>query len=184
MLIKQEVTQRVVTPYIYTIRYTGLNSPLAPFSLVFKPKAHVIGGKYTSSHGSLYSTSNKPNGKSSDFFQRVYSDKSANNPFFIVNNFFKQYHNPDLAKANIDYKLINTILCNHIKGFKLSTESFDILMKLTRSQPLKFDELPLSKEGKAYFQNMLGVTQRGVNSKPGVYLFINKITGESYVGSS
>nr|YP_009262004.1 GIY-YIG endonuclease [Chrysoporthe austroafricana]AMX22079.1 GIY-YIG endonuclease [Chrysoporthe austroafricana] len=57
-------------------------------------------------------------------------------------------------------------------------------MKLTRNEPLKFDELPLSKEGKAYFHNMLGVTKRGVNSKPGVYLFINKITGEGYVGSS
>ena len=54
-------------------------------------------------------------------------------------------------------------------------------MKLTRNEPLKFDELPLSKEGKAYFQNMLGVTKRGVNSKAGVYLFINKITGEGYV---
>ena len=39
-------------------------------------------------------------GKSDSFFQRVY-DKSANNPFFIVNNFCKQYPNTDLAKANI-----------------------------------------------------------------------------------
>ena len=31
---------------------------------------------------------------------------------------------------------------------------------------------------------MLGVTKRGVNSKAGVYIFINKITGEGYVGSS
>ena len=54
-------------------------------------------------------------------------------------------------------------------------------MKLTRDQPLKFEELPLSKEGKAYFHNMLGVTKRGINSKAGVYLFINKITGEGYV---
>lgn len=29
---------------------------------------------------------------------------------------------------------------------------------------------------------MLGVTKRGVNSKAGVYLFTNKITGEGYVG--
>lgn len=57
-------------------------------------------------------------------------------------------------------------------------------MKLTRDQPLKFHELPLSKEGKANLQNMLGVTKRGANSKAGVYIFINKITGESYVGSS
>jgi hypothetical protein len=86
--------------------------------------------------GSLYTTSSKPKGKSDDFeapppsvvlrrprFKKVYSDKSANNPFepsgchpakwkFIVNNFFKQYPNQDLAKANLDYKLINTILCN------------------------------------------------------------------------
>jgi hypothetical protein len=186
VLLKQEITQRVVIPYIYYRRYTfSLISPLTPFSLVFKPKAYInMGGKYNFSTGSLYSTSINPKGKSSDFFQIVYSDKSANNPFFIVNNFFKLYPNPDLAKANLDYKLINTILCNHIKDFKLSSESFYTLMKLTRDQPLKFDELPLSKEGKAYFQNMLGVTKRGVNNKPGVYLFINKITGESYVGSS
>jgi hypothetical protein len=68
--------------------------------------------------------------------------------------------------------------------FKLSEKAFDLLMKLTRDQPLKYEELPLSKEGKAYFQNMLGVTKRGVNSKAGIYLFINKITGESYIGSS
>lgn len=57
-------------------------------------------------------------------------------------------------------------------------------MKLTMDHPRKFDKLPLSKEGNAYFQDMLGVTKRGNNSKAGVYLFTNKITGESYVGSS
>jgi hypothetical protein len=57
-------------------------------------------------------------------------------------------------------------------------------MKLIENQPLKFNELPLSKEEKANFQNMLGVTKRGVNSKAGVYIFTNKITGEGYVGSS
>jgi hypothetical protein len=57
-------------------------------------------------------------------------------------------------------------------------------MKLAQSQPIKFEELPLSEEGKAYFKSMLGVTKRGQNSKAGVYLFINKITGESYIGSS
>jgi group I intron endonuclease len=66
--------------------------------------------------------------------------------------------------------------------FKLSEKAFDLLMKLTKDQPLKFEELPLSKEGKVYFQNMLGVTKRGFNNKAGVYLFLNKITGESYVG--
>jgi len=129
-------------------------------------------------------------------FQKVYSDKSAKNPFeptgashkaalwkFIVDNFFKEFPKSDLAKANIDYKLINTILCNQ-KDFKLSEEEFDLLMKLTQDQPLKFEELPLSKEGNAYFKDMLGVTKRGHNSKAGVYLFINQITGESYIGSS
>lgn len=186
MLFKQEVTQVVVTPYIFYTRNTfSLISPLAAFSLIFEPKSYFNTGslcrKYNFSTGSYYSTSSKPKGKSEDFFHKVYSDKSANNPFFIVKNFFKQYPNPELAKANINYKLINTILCNHIKDFKLSEEAFDHLMKLTRNEPLKFDELPLSKEGKAYFQNMLGVTKRGVNSKAGVYLFINKITGEGYV---
>jgi hypothetical protein len=173
-----------------------LINPLTAFSQVFKPKACLkAGGKYIFSSslrtpsaygglgiGSLYTTSSKPKGKSDDFFQKVYSDKSANNPFFIVNNFFKQYPNPELA--NLDYKLINTILCNHVKDFKLSEKAFDLLMKLTKDHPLKFEELPLSKEGKVYFQNMLGVTKRGFNNKAGVYLFLNKITGESYVGSS
>jgi len=132
----------------------------------------------------LYSTSSKPpKGKSYDFFQKVYSDKSAINPFIIVDNFFKEFPTSDLAKANIDYKLINSILCN-LKDFKLSKEEFDLLMKLAQSQPIKFEELPLSEEGKAYFKSMLGVTKRGQNSKAGVYLFINKITGESYIGSS
>ena len=49
--------------------------------------------------------------------------------------------------------------------------------------PLIFDEL-LSKEGKNYLQNMLGVTKRGVNSKAGVYLFTNKLQENVIVGSS
>lgn len=189
-------------------------APLAAFSLVFKQKSYFnitlrplgvlgcgVGGKFNFSwcshplgKGLFYSTSplqgksarasRKNISKSSDFFQKVYSDKSANNPFFIVDNFIKQYPNPELAKANIDYKLINTILSNKIQDFNLSKEAFDLLMKLIDNQPLKFNELPLSKEGKANFQNMLGVTKRGLNSKAGVYIFINKITGESYVGSS
>jgi len=195
VLFKQEVTQGV--SYIsYTRNTFRLLNRLAAFSQVFKLNPsfntnlypHSSGdyggarGKYNFYTGSLYSTSSKAKSETEDFFQKVYSDKSANNPFFIVNNFFKQYPNPDLAKANLNYKLINKILSNHIKDFKLSEVAFDLLMKLTRDQPLKFDELPLSKEGKGYFQNMLGVTKRGVNSKPGVYLFTNKITGEGYVG--
>lgn len=158
----------------------------------------MIRGKYIISTGSLYSTSSKPSlgyledlsvgkpkgkEKSYDFFQ-IYSDKSPNNPFFIVNNFLKQYPSPDLAKANMDYKLINTIFSNHLKDFKLSEEAFYILMKLTGYQPIIFEELPLSPEAKGYLQSMLGVTKRGINSKAGVYLFKNKITGECYVGSS
>lgn len=191
MLFKQEVTRGVVTPYIsaYTTNTFSLINPLAALSLVFKPKSYFntslrARSKYNFCAGSLYSTSSKPKSRSDDFFQKVYSDKSAHNPFFIVNNFFKQYPNPDLAKANIDYKLVKRILGNHIKDFKLSKEAFDLLMKQTGDQPLKFDELPLSREGKAYFQSVLGVTKRGVNNKAGVYFFINKITGEGYVGSS
>lgn len=185
MLFKQKITPRVVIPYISKTRnrFSLIVPALAAFSLVFKPKSYFnIGGKFIFSIGAFYSTSRKNISKSSDFFKKVY--KSANNPFFIVNNFLKQYPNPELAKANLDYKLINTILSNHINDFKLSKEAFFLLMKLTRDHPLKFHELPLSKEGKANFQNMLGVTKRGVNSKAGVYIFINKITGEGYVGSS
>jgi len=115
VLYNQGVTKGVVTPYIsYTRNTFSLINPLTAFSQVFKPKPYLIaGGNYISLTGSLYSTSSKPKGKSYEFFQKVYSDKSANNPFFIVNNFFKLYPNKDLAKANLDYKLINTILCNH-----------------------------------------------------------------------
>lgn len=132
------------------------------------------------------SVTSKPavKGKSYDFFKKIYSDKSANNPFFIVKNFLEQYPCFELAKININYKLINTILGNFLKDFQLSEESFNFLIKLTKDQPIIFDELPLSKEGKNHLQSILGVTKRGVNSKPGVYIFINKITGERYVGSS
>jgi hypothetical protein len=70
VLLKQEITQRVVIPYIYYRRYTfSLISPLTPFSLVFKPKAYInTGSNYIFSTGLLYSTSSKPKGKSSDFF--------------------------------------------------------------------------------------------------------------------
>lgn len=190
MLFKQKVTRGVVTPYIsYTTKTFSLINPLAVLSLVFKPNSYFNTGlrarsKYLFYPGLLYSTNSKPKSRSDDFFKKVYSDKSAHNPFFIVKNFFKQYPNYDLAKANIDYKFVKKILGNHIKDFKLSEETFDLLMKLTGDQPIKFNELPLSKEGKAYFQSVLGVTNRGVNNKAGVYFFINKITGESYVGSS
>lgn len=186
MLFKQKIGPRVVIPSISNTwnRFSLIVPASAAFSLVSKPKPYLnIGGKFIFSIGSFYSTSRKKS-KSPDFFQKVYSDKSANNSFFIVNNFLKQYPDPESAKANLNYKLINTILSYHIKDFKLSKEAFDLLMKLTEGQPLKFNELPLSKEGKVNLQNMLGVTKRGVNSKAGVYIFINKFTGESYVGSS
>ena len=182
MLFKQKITPRVVISYISNTRNRSiLIGPVlaASFSFVFKPKPY-----FNIALGARFYTSRKNISKSSDFFQKVYSEKSVNNPFFIVNNFLKQYPNPELAKANLDYKLINAIFSNHIKDFKLSKEAFDILINLTRDQPVKFNELPLSKEEKANFQSMLGVTKRGVNSKAGVYIFINKITGESYVGSS
>lgn len=202
MLFKQKINPRVVIPYISNIRNRlSFIVLLAAFFLVFGPKPSFnIGGKFIFSTGSFYSTSSfrglalkwsksarasRENiSKSSDFLKKIYSDKSANNPFFIVDNFLKQYPNPELAKANLDYKLIKTILSNHMQDFNLSKEAFDVLMKLIENQPLKFNELPLSEERKANFQNMLGVTKRGVNSKAGVYVFINKITEEGYVGSS
>lgn len=189
MLFKQKIIPRVIIPYIsntrnrlsFSVSWSGTFTN--PF--VLKPKSYFnISDKFIFYTGSFYSTGRNNISKSSDFFQKVYSDKSANNPFFIVDNFIKQYPNPELAKANLDYKLINTILSNHIQDFNLSKEAFDLLIKLIENKPIKFNELPLSKEGKANLQNILGVTKRGVNSKAGVYIFINKITGEGYVGSS
>ena len=80
----------------------SFNHSLATLSQI-KSKPYFYAGHLFST-GALYSTSSKrPIGKSYDFFQKVYSDKSANNLFFtprprpkdlvlgrkVVNNFFK-----------------------------------------------------------------------------------------------
>lgn len=105
MLYKPKVTNGVVTSVPFFVRKIGGGPPtsgygklrintfsfinplvLAAFSQM-KPKPCFNGHLF--SIGALYSTSSKrPKGKSYDFFQKVYSDKSANNPFFIVDNFF------------------------------------------------------------------------------------------------
>ena len=187
----QEVIQHVVSSYIciyYTIKTFSMISPLA-LSLVFKNRSHfnMVNTFLFTSTRSFYSTSSKPflsdqrssrnygalrakpagKGKSDSFFQRVY-DKSANNPLFIVNNFFKQYPNTNLAKANIDYKLINTILGKYINDFKLSEEAFDLLIKLTKYHPVKFDELPLSPPPVhpiIFLKNNMGCTGGGLTKE-------------------
>jgi hypothetical protein len=161
------------SPRGYTRNTFSLINPLTAFSQVFKPKPYLnAGGKYIFSSSlrtpeigknifiyffaayggrgtkSLYTTSSKPKGKSDDFFQKVYSDKSANNPFFIVNNFFKQYPNPGLAKANLDYKLINTILCNQTSWHR----------------PLQHRRTASSYEGAGVIRKKIGVSVRGIKT--------------------
>jgi hypothetical protein len=93
VLYYQGVTQGVVTPYTPQARGSfSLINPLTAFSQVFKPKPYLNVGSeareaslcrkyifYISTGWSLYSTSCKPKGKSSDLFLKVY-DKLPNNP--------------------------------------------------------------------------------------------------------
>lgn len=86
-------------------------------------------------------------GKSDSFFQRVY-DKSANNPLFIVNNFFKQYPNTKSADADLDYKLINTILGNHTSWHR----------------PLQHRRTASSYEDASVIRKKIGVSLRGIKT--------------------
>lgn len=65
------------------------------------------------------------------------------NPFIIVNNFFKEYPklstNLKLAKNLINLELISSILSRHIKSFDLTQKDFDSLRKI---KPKRI-ELPL-----------------------------------------
>ena len=143
-------------------------SPLA-LSLVFKNRSHfnMVNTFLFTSTRSFYSTSSKPSlsdqrssrnygalrakpagkGKSDSFFQRVY-DKSANNPLFIVNNFFKQYPNTKSAGADLDYKLINTILGNHTSWHR----------------PLQHRRTASSYEDASVIRKKIGVSLRGIKS--------------------
>lgn len=164
MLFKQEVTQGVVTPY-KSLRFTfSLINPLAAFSRVFKPKLYFNPGSeareareareaslcrkyifYIYTGWSLYSTSCKPKGKSSDLFLKVY-DKLSNNPCFVVNNLLQQYPNPDLA--NLDYKLIYPILCNQTSWHR----------------PLQHRRTASSYEGAGVIRKKIGVSVRGIKT--------------------
>ena len=86
-------------------------------------------------------------GKSDSFFQRVY-DKSANNPLFIVNNFFKQYPNTSSAGAELYYKLINTILGNHTSWHR----------------PLQHRRTASSYEDASVIRNKIVVSLRGIKT--------------------
>jgi hypothetical protein len=102
---------------------------------------------------------------------------SKNNPFILVNSFFKNYPNSSEAKDNIDVNLINLILGNHISEFNLSSNEFNVLNSI---KPVKFN-LPVDKS----FTEFVGNYERGKGKgKAGVYVFTNKQNGYNYIGSS
>lgn len=107
------------------------------------------------------------------------ADLTKNNPFLIANTFLKNYPNKDLAKANIDYEVI-TLILNSIPKYKLSRSEYDAL---TIIQPVKFN-LPIDDESRDYFPEITGNLKSRGDSKPGVYVFIHKLNGCCYVGST
>lgn len=54
---------------------------------------------------------------------------------------------------------------------------------LTLIQPIKFN-LPIDEKSSDYFKEITGNRKSRGNSKPGVYVFINKMNGCCYVGST
>jgi hypothetical protein len=113
---------------------------------------------------------------------RTYSTKPSKNSLDLVKNFFKKYPSSELAEANINYDLINSIFRGHIKDYQFSEKAFNLLLSL--KDPIIFDKLPLDNIERVYFREVIGITKRGIDSNAGVYIFTNKTNGKRYVGSS
>jgi len=129
----------------------------------------------------LYSTLNKK------FFRDIAIAESDNNlsdhnPFTIVSRFFKNYPTIETAKNHITFELIQ--LVQSVTDNSITEAEFDILRNIT---PIRF-ELPLKVDILAEFKQVVGdkLSNQGDRSsvKAGVYIFTNKLNGNSYVGSS
>jgi hypothetical protein len=95
----------------------------------------------------------------------------------LANSFLKNYPNSDLANKNLNLDIINTILKCHLDNFQLTFEEFNLLRNLN---PVRF-ELPLTDSS---LVELIGKYLHKGQGKPGAYMFINKDSGFSYVGSS
>lgn len=113
------------------------------------------------------------------FWRQVNSSKlDDNNPFYLANRFLKDYPYYNLVISNLTCSIINSILSNQFKEFKLSPADFYNLMKIL---PIKI-ELPVDSKD---FVEIGGKYTRGAQlGKVGVYRFINKNNGFCYIGSS
>lgn len=94
-----------------------------------------------------------------------------------MNNFLKKYPSKELAKKSIDLNLIHSIF--HSPDFKLTLEEFNLLRNI---QPIWFD-LRITDKSK-FIQTVGKYARKGTKGVAGVYVFTNKNSGFSYVGSS
>ena len=94
-----------------------------------------------------------------------------------MENFFENYPNRELAKANININIIRSILGLHLPNFDITPEGFYLLKSI---KPIRF-ELPFRTKK---LPEILGRSStRGIGTA-GVYLLTNKVNGDQYVGSS
>ena len=52
------------------------------------------------------------------------------NPHYLVEKFFKNYRDRELAKSNINFDLIKRIMSLHLPGFSLTLEDFNLLKSI------------------------------------------------------
>lgn len=116
--------------------------------------------------------------KSADFWYKVNSKKIVNemNPHYLVERFFQNHRDRELAKSNIHFDLINRIMSLHLPGFSLTLENFNLLKSI---EPQRID-YPFE----LHLPELIGKPSKKGEGKAGVYLFTNKINGDRYVGSS
>ena len=114
---------------------------------------------------------------SAEFWCQVNTKKKRNemNPHYLVESFIQSYPNRELAKANLNYELIVSILSLHVPNFHLTLEEFNLLKSI---QPVRF-ELPFVES-----PEIIGKPLREGKGIKGVYVFTNKLNGYRYVGSS
>lgn len=130
----------------------------------------------------FYSTNNSSSGQ---FWRKVNSRDTfdSENPFTIVNNFFKEYpkisQDPKLAKDQITVEFLSSVLSRQIQDFDLTKKELDNLRQI---KPKRI-ELPVKDK-----DTLLGIVgkyvRNGETGVAGAYIFTNKNNQYTYVGSS
>lgn len=126
----------------------------------------------------FYTTSSDGSRKSAEFWHQVNSKHKLDemNPHYLVERFFQNYPDRELAKSSINLDLIKGIMNLHIPGFLLTLKDFNLLKSIKAiSLNYPFEQSVHTQIGKAL---------RNGEGTAGVYLFTNKINGDRYVGSS